>query len=128
MTALDIIALLAVLQYLAIGAAVGKARGRYGIKAPATSGHEQFDRAYRVQMNTLELLVVLLPTLYIAARHLPPLWVAGAGAIYLIGRLVYWRAYLKDPASRSLGFLLSAGPIMALVLTTLMFALMRSLG
>lgn len=39
---------------------VGRARGRYGVKAPAVSGHEMFERAFRVQMNTLEGVVLML--------------------------------------------------------------------
>jgi hypothetical protein len=31
---------------------VGNLRGKHAIKAPATSGHPEFDRAYRVQLNT----------------------------------------------------------------------------
>lgn len=123
MNAIDIVAMLAVLQYLGFGALVGQARTRYGVKAPAVTGHEQFERLYRVQMNTLELLVVLLPVMYASARYWPPLAVAAAGALYLVGRIVYWRAYVARPASRGIGFLLSIGPVSALALATLVAAL-----
>ncbi|MGS0753637.1 MAPEG family protein [Roseateles sp. GG27B] len=79
----DIVAMLAVLQYLVFGALVGKARGKYGIKAPAITGSEGFERIYRVHMNTLELLVALLPALYVAARYWPAQYVAALGAVYL---------------------------------------------
>ena len=72
MTPVDIVAMLALLQYLVFGAQVGSARGKYGVKAPAVTGHEMFERAYRVQMPTLELLVMLLPALYVAARYWSP--------------------------------------------------------
>lgn len=111
----EIVTVLALVQYLYFGALVGGARGRYGIKAPAISGHEMFERLYRVQMNTLELLVVFLPSLWLAAKYWSPLWVAGAGAVYLVGRLVYLRAYRLSPAGRSLGFALSALPILGLL-------------
>lgn len=111
MTLVHLVALLAVLQYLVFGALVGRARGRYGVKAPAVTGHELFERAYRIHMNTLELLVALLPTMYIAARYWPPAWVAGAGVVYLVGRVLYWQAYSKDPDRRALGFLLSIAPL-----------------
>lgn len=123
MNAIDIVAMLAIVQYLFFGGLVGRARTRYGVHAPAVSGHEQFERMYRVQMNTLELLVALLPVLYASARYWPASWVAGAGALYLVGRLVYWRAYVMRPASRGLGFLLSAVPVFALALATLVAAL-----
>jgi predicted membrane channel-forming protein YqfA (hemolysin III family) len=66
-------------------------------------------------MNTLELLVALLPAMYIAARYWSPSLVAVGGVVYLLGRLVYWRSYTKDPASRALGFGLSAFPILAML-------------
>ena len=123
MSAIDAVAMAAVVQYLFFGVLVARARARHGVKAPAVSGSEPFERIYRVQTNTLELLVALLPTLYAAGRYWPPLLVAGAGAVYLAGRLVYWRAYVGDPSRRSLGFLLSAGPVFALAVATLAAAL-----
>lgn len=119
MNFVDIIAMLALLQYLMFGSLVGRARGTYGVKAPAVTGHEQFERVYRVQMNTLELLVVFLPALYVAARYWPAPFVAGVGAVYLVGRVVYWRAYVAAPASRGLGFLLSVGPVFTLLIVAL---------
>ena len=81
---------------------MGRARGRYGVKAPAVTGHEGFERAYRVQMNTLELLVALLPALYVAGHYWSPALVAGTGAVYLVGRLLYARAYLRDPSGNKI--------------------------
>ena len=119
----DTVAMLAVLQYVFFAVLVGRARVRYRIQAPAVSGNEHFERAYRVQMNTLELLIALLPALYAAARYWPATYVAGVGAVFLIGRLVYWRAYVRDPNGRSLGFALSILPVLVLVLGTLGAAL-----
>lgn len=115
MTLVDLVALLALLQYFVFSSLVGRARGRYGVQAPAVTGHEMFERAYRVQMNTLELLVLLLPALYVAARYWPPTAVAAAGAVYLLGRLLYQRAYMADPRGRGAGFVLSALPCVVLV-------------
>jgi hypothetical protein len=121
----ELIALLAVAQYLFFGAMVGRARGRYGVKAPAVTGHEGFERAYRVQMNTLELMIALLPALFVAARFWPAGWVAGIGAVYLLGRFIYWRAYVGNPASRALGFMLSMLPVIVLLLMALAGAILR---
>ncbi|TCT26055.1 MAPEG family protein [Thermomonas haemolytica] len=115
----DLVALLAIAQFIFFGVQVAQARGRYGVKAPAVVGHELFERAYRVQMNTLELLVALLPLLYIAARYWPDAYVAVVGAVYLVGRLLYWRSYTRAPASRTLGFVISMTPIMVLLLASL---------
>lgn len=115
----DLVALLAIAQFIFFAVQVARARGRYGIEAPAVSGHPLFERAYRVQMNTLELLVALLPLLYIAARYWPESYVAAAGAVYLVGRLIYWRSYTRAPARRTLGFAISLTPIMVLLLASL---------
>lgn len=119
------VAMLAVLQYLFFGGLVAMARGKYGVQAPAVTGDERFERVYRVQANTLELLVAFLPALYAAAHYWPAPYVAGAGAVYLIGRMLYWRAYVRDPATREIGFALSLLPIAALALAALAAALLR---
>lgn len=73
-------------------------------------------------MNTLELLAAFVPTLYVAAKYWPPAYVAGAGAIYLLGRFIYWRAYTAEPKTRTLGFALSIFPVLALLLAGLFAA------
>lgn len=124
LNAVDAVAMLAVIQYLTFGGLVGKARGQYGVKAPAVTGDERFERVYRVQMNTLELLVALLPAMYAAAHYWPATWAAAAGGVYLVGRVVYWRAYVSEPRSRGLGFLLSIGPVYALAIAALVPAVL----
>ena len=119
MNYVDLVAVLAVIQLVFFSVLVGRARGRYGVKAPAVSGHEMFDRAYRVQMNTLELMVAFLPALFLAAKYWPHSYVAVAGAVYLVGRLIYWRSYTAASASRALGFALSMLPILALIIGSL---------
>lgn len=114
---IDLVAALAVLQFVFFGVLVGGARTRYKVAAPATSGHPQFERMYRVQMNTLEQLVALLPAMFLAAHYWSANIVAAGGAIYLIGRFIYWRAYTKDPSSRTLGFGLSVFPTIAMLIS-----------
>jgi glutathione S-transferase len=122
---IDVVAVLAVLQFIGFGMMVGAARTKYQVHAPATSGHPQFERMYRVHMNTLEVLVCLLPSLYLAARYWEPTYVAVVGAVYLLGRVVYWRAYTHNPASRGLGFGLSIFPVMGLLAATLVGVVMK---
>jgi glutathione S-transferase len=110
----ELVALLAVVQYLFFGAMTGKARRESGLKAPAIAGHQGFERMYRVQMNTLETLVAFLPCLLLAAPYVNVFVVAGLGLVYLIGRFIYWRAYVADPSKRALGFMLSMVSTMAL--------------
>ncbi len=102
--------LLAVLAY-----DVGHARARYGIRAPATSGNEQFERVYRVHMNTLENAVVFLPALWLAAWYWKPTWASVCGAVWLIGRIWYAQAYKRDARSRSGGLNLSLVGFVALI-------------
>ena len=110
-----IVALLAVIQYFFFGVLVGKARGQYGVKAPAVTGNEHFERAFRVQMNTLEQLAAFLPSLLIAAQYCSGAMVSGIGAVYLVGRMLYQRAYVADPRKRQLGFILTALPTAVLM-------------
>ena len=107
---------LVLLQYVGFGILVGNARGKYGVKAPAISGHEVFERHFRVQQNTLELLIVMLPAMWLFARYVSAPWAAGLGLVYFVGRIVYLRSYVADPASRSAGFGLSMLPVLAMVL------------
>jgi glutathione S-transferase len=100
-----IVTLLIGFFYFYTGFRVGNLRGKHGIKAPATSGHPEFDRAYRVQLNTLEQMGIILPFLWVAALY--PIgwaWLAPlVGAIWLIGRIVYMRGYMADPDRRLIG-------------------------
>jgi glutathione S-transferase len=124
----DLVAVIAVLQYLSFGSLTARARARAGLKAPAVTGDEGFERMYRVQMNTLETMIAFLPALFLAAKYWPALLVAGIGALYVVGRHVYWRAYVNNPAKRAIGFALSMLPTGVLLLLTVVgigSALMR---
>ena len=105
-----IVTVLALLQYSWFGIEVGAVRGRLGIKAPATSGEPELDRAFRVHYNTMEQLVTFLPLMWIFAHVVNAPWAAGFGLVFLIGRFIYRAAYLKDPATRSTGFTLTFLP------------------
>ena len=115
----ELVAVIAVIQFVFFGALTGRARGQSGLKAPAVTGHEGFERMYRVQMNTLELLIAFLPVLFLAAKYWPTSLVAGLGVVYLIGRLIYWRAYVSDPSKRGIGFMLSMFPTLFLAILAL---------
>ncbi len=116
----ELIAILAIAQYLHFGALTGKARRDSGLKAPAITGHEGFEKMYRVQMNTMETLVAFLPALFLAARHWPELLVAALGLVYLVGRYLYWRGYVSStPSKRGTGFMLSIIPTITLLVMAL---------
>jgi glutathione S-transferase len=116
MALVNLIIALALLQFFAFGTAVARARGRYKVSAPATTGNEIFERYYRVQMNTLEQLIMFIPAMWMFGFYVSTNVAAGLGALYLIGRGIYFFAYVRDPRQRELGFVLSAAPVVALVI------------
>jgi glutathione S-transferase len=119
----DIVVGLALIEYLVFGYLVGDARKRYGIRAPAVTGHAVFERHYRAHMNTLELLIVFLPGMLLFARYVSPLWAAAVGILFVIGRAWYYRAYVADPDRRHGGFALSFLAIVILLAGGLIGAL-----
>jgi len=127
MASVEFVTVLVLLQFLYFAMLAGRARQRYGVKAPAITGNETFERYLRVQMNTLEMLIMLLPALWLATVFVPPWWSALLGAIYLVGRFIYLRAYVNDPSRRSLGFGVSALPILVLLLIDLIGSVNRLL-
>jgi uncharacterized MAPEG superfamily protein len=115
----ELVAVLALLQMIFFMMLTGAARGKANLKAPATSGDEHYERMYRVQMNTIESMVIFLPALYLAGKHWSAISVAGIGLVFIIARFIYWRAYIANPARRSLGFGLSMLSTLALVILSL---------
>ncbi|MEO8307007.1 MAG: MAPEG family protein [Pseudomonadota bacterium] len=121
-----IVTVLALVQFIAFGSLVSLARGKYQVPAPAIIGNEVFERYFRVHMNTLELLVVFVPALWLFALQVSANGAAGLGTVYLIGRLIYLRSYIRNPASRALGFGLSSLPIL-IMLAWVLFVAIRQL-
>lgn len=109
------VTLLTVILMFATAIAVGRARGVHGIAAPATTGHPAFERAFRVQMNTLEQAAMFLPALWVAAAWGDPRWAAGFGAAWLLGRTWYAIAYLGAAERRGGGFVVGVIALAALL-------------
>lgn len=103
-----VVVLLTVLLQFGTMWAAGRARETYGVKAPAISGHPAFERAWRVQMNTLEFTMMFLPSFWLAVQYGFPLWASLAGFVWVLGRVWYALAYLRDAAKRGPGFLVSS--------------------
>ena len=128
-----LITLLTLVLYQVLAFNVAKARGKYGVKAPATTGNLDFERRYRVQMNTLEQMVVFLPAMWIfgetlAGPLLNEFWTgqrvaALIGAIWLVSRIIYAKAYYADSEKRYWGMgitllcniILSVGALIVIV-------------
>lgn len=113
MALVALITLLILLQYLVFTMLCGVQRGRSGLAAPATTGDPGFERAYRVQMNTLEQLLVTLPALWLSGLYFIPEVAASLGLAFFIGRILYRNSYIRDPAKRGpgmiIGFLATVG-------------------
>jgi glutathione S-transferase len=117
-----IVTVLALAQFFWLALQVARARGRYGVAAPATTGNEVFERHFRVHMNTQEQLMLFLPSLWIFANYISPLWAAALGVVFIIGRAIYATSYVRDPKSRSLGFGLTAFPTFTMMIGIVIWA------
>lgn len=127
MEILAIVTIVALGQFVYFSIQVGSYRGKYDVKAPAVSGAPEFERMFRVQQNTMEQLVVFLPALWIFGHLVKPLWAAGFGLVFIVGRFIYKAEYLKDPGSRSPGFTLSFLPSAIMLIWSLVAAVRGSL-
>ena len=111
-----IVTMLTVLLFVWMGLNVGRMRQRHGVQAPAMTGHEMFERAVRVHMNTLEGAIAFLPALWIAE-----IWFGGwappvAGFVWVVGRVIYMLGYMAAPEKRETGFLIQALALIALII------------
>jgi len=100
---------LALLFYFLTAARVGKARATFGIKAPAITGNPDFERIFRVQMNTLEWLPVFLPALWLFAIYINDAVAAALGLVWIVGRILFMIGYSNAANKRGTGFGIQAG-------------------
>ena len=128
MAYVDIVTALALLQFMVFGFKVAKARGRYGVAAPAVAGNQTFERYFRVQQNTLEQLIGFLPGLYLFSHYYSPPVAAALGVVYLIGREIYAMTYVKDPKKREAGYVLTVLPMVVLIFGGLFGAVRQLAG
>ena len=120
-----LIVLLALLQYIWFTIRVGANRGKYHVDAPACEGDQAWERLFRVQQNTLEQLVVLIPATYAFAYYVSGLWVLLPGIAFIIGRFLYSAEYIKDPKTRGPGMSLTMAGNAVLVVGALVGLLMK---
>ena len=109
-----LVTLLAIAFYFFTAINVSRSRTKTGIKVPAMSGHPDFERAFRIQMNTLEWMPIFLPALWLFAIYISDAIAAGIGVIWIIGRIVYFVGYSKAAAKRGMGFAIQSIAAMAL--------------
>lgn len=111
-----IVAVLSLLFYLLTSVNVARARAKFKVAAPAMTGHPEFERAIRVQMNTLEWLPVYLVSLWLFGVYVEPRVAAAIGVVWILGRALYMRGYMQAAGKRGLGFLIQAAATFALLL------------
>jgi uncharacterized membrane protein YecN with MAPEG domain len=99
-----LITLMALMLYFVLSINVGRARAKYSIPAPQTSGDPNFERVLRVQQNTLEQLVFFLPALWLFSQYVSPLWGSGLGLVWILGRILYAWGYYQAAEKRGIGF------------------------
>jgi glutathione S-transferase len=107
---------LAMLVYVWTIFLCGRARSAYGVKAPAVTGHPEFEKRFRAQQNTLEQLMLFLPSLWVFSLAVSPFWGGLIGLGFVVGRILYVAGYIRDPASRELGFTIGTASTAILLL------------
>ena len=95
---------LALLMYFFTCIRVGRARAAFGIKAPATTGNPDFERVFRVQMNTLEWMPIFLPSLWLFAAYISDPIAGIVGLVWIAGRILYMTGYSEAAVKRGTGF------------------------
>ena len=113
-----VVTILAIILYFYMGIRVGQMRGKHDVKAPAMTGHPEFERAFRVHYNTLEALPVFFALLWLATIYFRTIgWLPGLlGVLWIVGRFLYMTGYMADPDKRGMGFGISAVAQLALLL------------
>ncbi|MCU0534719.1 MAG: MAPEG family protein [Hydrococcus sp. Prado102] len=115
----SLITVLALLVYLILTINVGRARAKYKVLPPATTGDPNFERVLRVQQNTLEQLIFFLPLLWIFSFYISPVWGSGIGAVWIIGRIIFAWGYYQAAEKRAIGFGITSLSSMVLLLGSL---------
>ena len=115
----SLVTVLTLILYFVLTANVGRARAKYKVPVPQTSGDPDFERVFRVQQNTLEQLILFLPSLWLFSLFVSPVWGAGIGLIWIIGRILYAWGYYQAAEKRTIGFGINALSILALLVGSL---------
>jgi glutathione S-transferase len=125
---LPIITVLALLLYFGLGIGVGIARVKYRVSPPQITGNEAFERVFRVHQNTLEQIVIFIPTLWIFALTVNNNVAVLLGIIWLIGRVFYAWGYYISAEKRVAGNAVSSLATIVLLLGSGYGSVMFALG
>jgi len=103
-----VVTLLALALHFFLATRVAAARGRLGVPLPATTGNAEFERVFRVHMNTLEWLPIFLGSLWLCALYLSDVGAAALGIVWIVGRIAYFIGYRQAVEKRLPGFAIQA--------------------
>jgi uncharacterized membrane protein YecN with MAPEG domain len=120
----SLVTVVTLIVFFVITANVGRARLKYKVPVPQTSGDPDFERVFRVQQNTLEQLILFLPSLWLFSLFVSPIWGAGIGGVWVIGRILYAWGYYQEAQKRRLGFGINALSVIVLLLGSLVGIIM----
>lgn len=115
----SVITLLSLLLYFILTINVGRARFKYKVPPPATTGEPNFERYLRVQQNTLEQIVFFLPLLWLFSYYVSELWGTILGGLWILGRILFAYGYYQEAEKRTLGFAISTLSSLSLLIGTL---------
>ncbi len=115
----SLVTVLALMLFFVLTANVGRARAKYKVLPPQTSGEPDFERVFRVQQNTLEQLILFLPSLWLFSLFVSPIWGAGVGTLWIIGRILYAWGYYQAAEKRFIGFGINALSLLVLLVGSL---------
>jgi glutathione S-transferase len=114
-----LISALALLLYFVLTINVGRARAKYKVPVPQMTGDPDFERVLRVQQNTLEQIIFFLPLLWLFSYFVNPVWGAGLGSLWIIGRIIYAWGYYQATEKRGPGFAIASLSSIVLLLVSL---------
>jgi len=119
-------------QMLQFTKAVGRARRKFKVSPPATTGDEGFVRVYRAHQNCSEQYPVFLGGMWACSLLTHQGVGVVLGIIYLIGRKKYFDAYSEKTSARLRPFFVAmyslAGMLVAGSLGLANFALVKMTG
>ena len=120
--------LISLLQFIFFTGRVVFSRGKYDVKAPKTVGNERWERIFRIQQNTMEQLLIFIPSVLIFSLYVSATWVLLPGILFIVGRHIYSRLYLESPENRGPGMVLSFFSNIFLVIAGLVGISMKLIG
>jgi glutathione S-transferase len=120
-----LVSLLTVAFYFFLATRVAVAHVKFNVPLPATHGNDDFERVYRVHLNTLEWLPTFLIPLWLCAIYLNDLLAAAFGVVWIAGRVLYFAGYRQAVQKRLPGFFVQSVACVLLFAGALIGIIMR---